>query len=507
MAPLSPLVNPAGMYSAPAVLRVFVDFIGDPFHKGIPHRKVLVKKIHSLKVFFSPKKSGMKKLSMSVLNPHAAGIDVGSRSHMVAVDQDPAHVCEFGVYTEDHKKLVTHLQHFGVTTIAMESTGSYWQTLFNALQAAGFEVLLVNSRHIRNVKGKKTDVVDCLWIQKLHSLGLLSGSFLLSDQLQSLRTYYAHRQYLVGQLSKYINKMQKALRLMNIRLDIVVNDITGKSGRAILEAVLEGERDPHRLASLVHPRVKKSPEEITASLEGQWREDLLFELRSCLSLYDTYEKAIAECDRKLEANLSAHAPGGGTEKAPAVPAKKQNKHSPAFNVRHLALAYLNTDLYDIPGISHNTVLCVLSNMGSDIRKFGSAKQFASWLRLVPNNKISGGRVLSSHTPKGGNTLALALRQAANSIGNQKNHPLSPFFKRIAYRKGRNAAITATARKLAIIIWNMIVKEEAYKVRTYETITNTQKHQQIRNLRRRILRLNLEEGELKALIQKPPATIT
>ena len=444
---------------------------------------------------------------MSVLNPHAAGIDVGSRSHMVAVDQDPAHVWEFGVYTEDHKKLIAHLQQFGVTTIAMESTGSYWQTLFNALQAAGFEVLLVNSRHVKNVKGKKTDVIDCLWIQKLHSLGLLSGSFLLSDQLQSLRTYYAHRQYLVGQMSKYIQKMQKALRLMNIRLDIVVNDLTGKSGRAILEAVLEGERDPHRLAALVHCRVRKSPEEIAASLEGQWREDLLFELRSCLVLYDTYEKAIIGCDKKLEENLSAHAPTGGTEKQSPLPAKKQNKHSPTFNVRHLAFAYLKTDLYEIPGISHNTVLCVLSNMGGDIRKFGSAKQFAAWLRLVPNNKISGGRVLSTHTPKGGNTLALALRQAANSIGNQKAHPLTPFFKRIAYRKGRNAAITATARKLAVIIWNMIVKEEVYKVRAYEAVTNKQKHQQIRNLRQRILKLNLADAELKALIQKPSATIT
>jgi transposase len=450
----------------------------------------------------------MKKLSMNVLNPHAAGIDVGSRSHMVAVDQDPAHVCEFGVYTGDHKKLVAHLQQFGVTTIAMESTGSYWQTLFNALQAAGFEVLLVNSRHVKNVKGKKTDVVDCLWIQKLHSLGLLSGSFLLSDQLQSLRTYYAHRQYLIAQASRYIQKMQKALRLMNLRLDVVLNDITGKSGRAILDALLKGERDPQHLASLVHHRVKKSPEEIAASLTGHWREDLLFELRSCLALYDTYEKAIVQCDKKLEENLSAHAPTGCTEeRVPQLPAKKQNKHSPTFNVRHLALAYLKTDLYAIPGISHNTVLCLLSNMGGDIRKFGSAKQFACWLRLVPNNKISGGRTISSQTPKGHSTLALALRQAANSIGNQKGHPLTPFFKRIAYRKGRNAAITATARKLAIIIWNMIVKQEGYKVGTYQLMTDKQKHRQIRNLRQRILRLHLEDNELKTLIQKPSVAST
>lgn len=502
---VSPMVNPAGMYNALAVIRAFVDFIGDACN-GNPVQKNLTCKVHSLKVFSSFKIEKMKELSMQILNPHAAGIDVGSRSHLVAVDQNVELVKEFGVYTADHQKLVEHLRQYNITTIAMESTGNYWQTLFNALQQAGFEVMLVNGRYIKNVKGKKTDVLDCMWIQKLHSLGLLHGSFLLSDYLQTLRTYYSHRQYLIGQTSRYINKMQKTLRLMNIRLDVAINDITGLSGRSIINAILAGERDPHQLATLVNYRVKKSKEEIAQALHGQWREDLLFELKSCLSFYDLYEKAIIECDTKMETALSAYVSTDiittqNKISLKKIRKKKQSKHSPTYNVRHLALAYFKTDLFDIPGISHTTVLCLLSNMGNDIAKFTSAKQFASWLRLVPNNKVSGGKIISSRTPKGKSQIGLALRLAANSIGNQKDHPLTPFFKRIGYRKGRNAAITATARKLAIILWNMITKREPYRQCDYESINRKQKATQLKNIEHRIFKLGLDESELKTLFQR------
>jgi transposase len=200
----------------------------------------------------------VKEFSMKIIHPQAAGIDIGSKSHWVAVDQVADHVKEFGVYTQDHQKMIDYLRSYNIDTIAMESTGSYWQTLFNALQRAGFEVILVQGSHTKNVKGKKTDVLDCMWIQKLHSLGLLSASFLLSDYLQAMRTYYAHREHLIEQTSKYINKMQKALRLMNIRLDVVINDITGQSGRAILDAIVAGHRDPEYLASLTSQRLKNS---------------------------------------------------------------------------------------------------------------------------------------------------------------------------------------------------------------------------------------------------------
>lgn len=445
-----------------------------------------------------------ERLSMQVINPRSAGIDVGSRMHMVAVDQNIENVRKFGVYTADHQALIAYLREHSITTIAMESTGSYWQTLFDVLQKAGFEVLLVNGAHIKNVKGKKTDVLDCLWIQKLHSLGLLQGSFLLNDYLQTLRTYYMHRQYLIRQASKYINKMQKALRLMNVRLDVVINDITGQSGRAILNAIIGGEREPITLASLANGLVKKSKEEIALALEGEWRDDLLFEISSYLSFYDTYEQAINICDKKMEAVLTEYMSADTdvvNEVSLKVIAKKKNKYSPKFNIRHLAFAHLKTDLFEIPGISHNTVLCIISNVGNDIKKFKTAKHFASWLRLVPNNKVSGGRVISRRTPKGKNVVAIALRQAANSIGNQKAHPLTPFFKRIAYRKGRIAAITATARKLAIIIWNMITKSENYHEVNYEEISEKRKMTQLNALGKRLSKMNLGNEEVKFLFQK------
>jgi transposase len=446
-----------------------------------------------------------KDLAMPIIHSHAAGIDIGSKSHWVAVDQLHEHVREFGVYTRDHLQLIDYLRLHHITTVAMESTGSYWQTLHNALQKAGFEVLLVRGTQTKNLRGKKTDVIDCMWIRQLHSLGLLSASFLLSDLLQTLRTYYDHREHLIGQTSKYINKMQKALRLMNIRLDVAIRDITGKSGRAMLEAILQGQRDPVYLASLADYRIKKSNDELVAALQGHWRDDLLFELRSSLELYDIYVQQIKTCDHQLEQLLQTSTPPAEEERlehppALSVRAKQPSKFAPDFNVRQLAFAYFKTDLFQIPGVSFTTVLSLLCNMGQDIHRFATAKQFASWLRLVPNNKVSGGKIISSRTPKGKSTIANSLRLAANSVGNMKAHPLTPFFKRIAYRKGRTAAITATARKLAVIIWNMITKKQDYRHQENEIIQQKRKATQIKNIKSRLFKLDLSKEEMENLFR-------
>jgi len=443
-------------------------------------------------------------ISMEVVHPHAAGIDIGSRSHWVAVDQNPQNVREFGVYTKDHLLLIDYLRSHQITTVAMESTGTYWQTLFNALQSTGFEVILVKGSNTKNVSGRKTDLLDCMWIQKLHSLGLLSASFILSDHMQTLRTYFDHREYLIGQASRYMNKIQKALRLMNIRLDVAISDITGKTGRAIINAILSGNRDSRHLASLADRRIKKSRTEIENSLHGQWRDDLLFELKSCLTFYDMYVAEVKICDQKIEAVLQQDLPSNDqafqlSNEPERSSAKKKNKSSPGFNVRQLAFAHLKTDLFQIPGVSHTTVLSLLCKMGKDIHRFKTAKQFASWLRLVPDNKKSGGKIISTRTPTGKNSLAHSLRLAANTISNQKDHPLAPFFKRIAYRKGRGAAITATARKLAIIIWNMITKSQSYKGYDYDMINQKRKSAQIRNIRRSLTKLNLTDEEMKNLL--------
>lgn len=448
---------------------------------------------------------GKKELSLPILHPHAAGIDVGSRSHFVAIDQNKENVREFGVYTKDHEALIAYLWKSGTTTIAMESTGSYWQTLFNALQTAGFEVLLVGGSQTKNVKGRKTDVIDSIWIQKLHSLGLLSGSFLLSDALQQLRTYYHHRLHLLGQAAKYISKMQKAMRLMNIRLDIAIRDIVGKSGLTIIEAILSGSRDPSYLASLVDIRVKKSQAEIAASLEGEWPEELLYELKSSLDFYKKFDMALQECEQQINACLVKHLPlhtiTSEEQTLLKETKKKKSKNAPVFKVQAIAYQYFKTDLYAISGVNDTTVLCLLTNMGNDIKKFSTAKSFASWLRLVPNNKISGGRIISSHTPSGKNVIAQALRQAANSIGNQKDHELTPFFKRIAYRKGRIAAITATARKLAIIIWNMLTKEEPYKKNEIEVNIKRQKAKTVKLLEKRVIALQLNQQEINKMFAR------
>jgi len=448
----------------------------------------------------------MKKqeLSLQVINEHAAGIDIGSRFHMVAIDQLKENVRQFGVYTKDHEQLIDYLHNAGVTSIAMESTGNYWQTLFSVLQQAGFEVLLVSGSQTKNVKGRKTDVIDCMWIQKLHSLGLLSGSFLLSNAIQELRTYYHHRLHLIEQSSMYVQKMQKSLRLMNIRLDIVIRDVVGKSGLNIVEAILAGNRDPKHLSTLVDIRVKKSQQEIADALQGSWQEELLFELRTSLDFYKVYEKALLECDKQIENKLVSYIPQNTLdpqeEKMLKESSKKSRKHAPALNVSRLAYQYFHTDLFAISGISHTTVLCLMTNMGHDLHKFSSAKSFASWLRLVPNNKISGGHIISNKTPSGKNLIATALRQAANSIGNQKDHELTPFFKRIAFRKGRIAAITATARKLAVIVWNMITKVEPYK-KSMAVNSDKNKSTQLKNIEKRIGLLQLTQDELKRLFSR------
>jgi transposase len=489
------------LFTAEAV----VEFTGD-LPRRIPNRKVLSCTPTFPEGFFY-KNTIMKsnELSLQLIHLHAAGIDIGSRSHMVAVDQNKDNVRQFGVYTKDHEELITHLRDYDITTVAMESTGSYWQTLFNALQKAGFEVLLVSGNQTKNVKGRKTDVIDCIWIQKLHSLGLLSGSFLLNDALQELRTYYQHRLHLTGQTAMYTNKMQAALRLMNLRLDIALRDVTGRSGLNIIEAILEGKRDPVYLASLVDIRVKKSQQEIADALQGQWREELLFELKACLDFYKLYEKALLECDQAIERKLLQYVADTpmppGQEKEVKKNQKKNRKHAPALNVSKMAYQYFGTDLFAISGVSHTTVLCLLTCLGHDIHKFPTAKSFAAWLRLVPNNKISGGRLISSRTPSGKNQIAIVLRQAANSIGNQKDHELTAFFRRIAFRKGRIAAITATARKLAIIIWNMLTKVQPYKRNERKSNEKKQKATQLRNIEKRISSLQLNPEELERLFAR------
>jgi transposase len=407
-------------------------------------------------------------ISMEVVNPQAAGIDVGSRSHWVAVGQSEQDVREFGVFNQDLYAMADWLHEKKVKTIAMESTGTYWQNLYAVLMSKGFDVILCNGKFTKNIKGKKTDVKDCQWIQKLHTLGLLTGSFLPDGKTEELRTYCRHRANLLHSAAGASKKMQKYLRLLNFRLDVVVRDICGLTGLLIIRAICEGETDPQKLASLRHGNCRKSKEEIALALQSNGRRDYLFALKQELDTYDHLQKKIEECDKEIEKMLDEIINSDDNKREHHIdtkPHKRINKNTPKdidLNLKAYQM-FEGTDLLAIEGISFSTVLSLMSEVGIEgIKKFKTAKHFASWLRLAPNNKVSGGKVLSSKVPKGSNRLKIALRNAANAIGNLKDStPLRDFFHRISFRKGRVSAISATARKLAVIIWNIVVKGEPY----------------------------------------------
>jgi transposase len=442
-----------------------------------------------------------KNLALEIVNSHAAGIDVGSRSHYAAIGQGSNDVKEFGVYAEDLKQLAGWLIDNNIETVAMESTGTYCQNLYSTLQQSGLKVILVNGKFTKNIQGKKTDVKDCQWIQKLHSIGLLTGSFLPDYATEQLRTYCRHRSNLIDTAADTTRRMQKYLRLLNLRLDVVVKDITGLTGLKIINAICSGEANPEKLASLRNCNCKKSEEEIAKALQSNGRRDFLFALGQEFDMYKTLQKKITECDEAISKLLNEQINIDENKKvlkAEIKVHKRINKNAPKnMDINQLAYQHFNgIDLMNIEGVSHNTVIALMSEVGYDgIKKFEAAKQFTSWLRLSPNNKISGGRILSNRIAKGSNRLKIALRNAANAIGNLKDTHLSNFFKRICFRRGRPAAISATARKLAVIIWNMIVKNIPYQPPTTYEFLDQKRKRKVQEMKKLIHKFDIKTDEL------------
>lgn len=445
-----------------------------------------------------------EQISLDVVNKNAAGIDIGSRSHWVAVGQTDDLIKEFGVYNENLYELADWLKQYNIASVAMESTGNYWQNLHAVLISKGFEVTLCNGKFTKNIKGKKTDVKDCQWIQKLHSLGLLSGSFLPDEDTEILRTFTRHRHNLIKQAASTTKKMQKYLRLMNIRLDVVVKDVVGLTGLKIIRAIALGETDPKKLASLRHYNCRKSEEEIAKALHSNDRKDFIYALKDELDTYDFTQNKIKECDNQIAEKLDDII-GKDPEKQEHHIEKKSykriNKNTPKnidINLKSYQI-FKGTDLLAIEGMSYNTVLTIMSEIGYDgIKKFKTAKHFTSWLRLAPNNKVSGGKVLSSKIGKGSSRLKIALRNAANAIGNLKDStPLRDFFHRISFRKGRVSAITATARKLAVIIWNMVTKGIPYQnPEGYLYLDQKRKLGLVKRIRKQIDKFGLTNDDLQ-----------
>lgn len=443
-----------------------------------------------------------KKMEMEIINFDAAGIDIGSRSHYVAVGQSLDDVKEFGVYAEDLKELCEWLLSYGITSVAMESTGDYWQNLYTELLKHGIEVTLCNGKFTKHPKGKKTDVKDCRHIQKLHALGLLTSSFLPEETTEKLRTYCRHRSNLIHLTASTSRKMQKYLKFLNFRLDVVVKDICGLTGLAIIEDICNGNLNPSSLAEHRHYNCKKSKEEIAKALHGNNRKDYLFGLKQEYQSYLFYQKQIKACDKEIDnfiKEVLKKSPAKTKLKTTDKPHKRQNKNAPSIkNFNQIAFQYFEgVDLMAIEGLSHATVLSIMSEIGLDgFKKFGTSKEFVSWMRLAPNNKISGGKVLSSKIPKGSNRLKIALRQAANAIGNLKDTHLSDFFKRIAYRKGRQAAVSATARKLGVIIWTMITKKVPYcPPKEYLFLDQKRKLKMLARIKKNIAKFDLKPADI------------
>ena len=363
------------------------------------------------------RKSRAKLEGLSQLNLNAAGIDVGATSHYVAVPADRAEppVREYEAFTADLYRLADWLAECGVETVVMESTGVYWIPLFGVLEERDFQVMLVDPRRIKNVPGRKTDVRDCQWLQQLHTYGLLSGAFRPDGDIRRLRSYLRQRAMLVEYASHHVQHMQKALTQMNVKLQHVIRDITGKTGMDIMEAIAGGERDPRKLARLRDPRIKADEATIARSLQGHWREEHIFELTQALELYRFYQDKIAECDREIEAQLERFEDSSDGE-PPAPNGKKRNqKNTPRFDVQGQLYRMTGVDLTRIDGVDAYTALKVISEIGADMTKWPSAKHFASWLGLSPNNRITGGKVMSSKTKASANRAAAALRLAANAL--------------------------------------------------------------------------------------------
>lgn len=397
-----------------------------------------------------------KRQGLPVVNAHAAGIDIGSRFHVAAIPADRAEqpVQSFQAFTADLHCMADWLISSGITTVAMESTGVYWVAAYEILEERGLEVVLANARDVRSVPGRKSDVNDAQWLQRLHACGLLRASFRPGRDIAALRSYLRLRERHLDYAAAHIQHMQKALTFMNLQLHHVVTDVTGATGMRIVRAIVEGERDPAQLATLRDTRCKASVQTLCDALTGNYQPEHIFALSQALALYDFYQTQVHACDVEIERVLKQLSMGMPAPQTPLPRPRHRTRQPNAlnFDVRARLYELVGTDLTQIHGIGPYLALRLVAECGTDLHRWPSAKHFTSWLTLSPGSKISGGKVLSAHTRKTANRVTAHLRLAAVTVG-RTHTALGAFYRRLAARIGKAKAVTATARKIAILFYN------------------------------------------------------
>ena len=449
---------------------------------------------------------------LRVVNPDSAGIDIGSQSHYVSVPEDrsPEPVRTFGCYTPQLHEMAEWLVACGIRTVVMEATGVYWIPVYRVLESRGLEVLLVNPRHVKYVPGRKSDVADCQWLRQLHAFGLLRGAFVPPQEVAAMRTYWRQRRDLVGSSSREILRMQKALTQMNIHLHVVLSDITGVSGMAILRAIAAGERDPSRLARLANTQVRASTEEIGRALSGHYTDEHLFVFRQALELFDVFQAKVRDCDEQLACYLGKLEGKAGAGAPPSHPKRSKRgsrrKNEPHFDLRAELYRLTGVDFSRIDGIDSSTAFTVLSETGFTMDAFRTEHHYASWLGLCPNNAITGGRVKRRRTRHVVNRAAQAFRVAAQSLGRSKSY-LGAFYRRMAARLGAPKAITATAHKLARILYRAIKYGQPYVDKGEQHLEEQHRKRKIQSLIHRAKELGYtvlcpETGECLPLTNQP-----
>jgi transposase len=445
------------------------------------------------------KKKKVKRQGLRIVHPFAAGIDVGSRKHYVAIpsecgDQTVRH---FGCMTPDLHEMAKWLKQNRVDTVAMESTGVYWIAVAQILDQYGIEVNLVDARAVKNVPGRKSDVQDCQWLQELHSFGLLRAAFRPTNDMAVLRSYWRHRKELVKAAAEQIHLMQKSLELMNLQLHKAISDITGVTGMKIIRAIVSGQRDPLALAKMRHRSIKSSEETIVKALTGDWREEHLFTLEQALEAYDFYHRQIASCDQRIERYMKTFpSKGDVNDKGDRSRRRKNQVH---FDLRSELHRITGVDLTTIDAIDVLTAQTVISECGYDMSRFPTEKNFSSWLGLSPNNVITGGKVRRRGTRKVYNRAAHALRLAAQSLHRSKT-ALGAYYRRMKGRLGPPKAITATARKLAILIYRMLKYGTEYVDRGQQAYEQQYQERLLQSLRKHARQMgyeivNIQSGEV------------